>query len=57
MDVNYFIFVDFLIEQHRIWKRSYYQLEEEISACIDLSVPQSRQMRVTSPIEDRVTAE
>ena len=31
--------------------------EEEISACIDLSVPQSRQMRIRSPIEERVTAE
>ena len=48
--------VDFLLfVQYKIRKRSYHQVGIEISACIDLSVPQFRKMGIRSPIEQTVT--
>ena len=50
--------VDYLLSvHHRIRERSYHQVGIEISACIDLLVAQLRRMRITSLIEQTVTAE
>ena len=48
--------VDFLLfVMYKIRERSYHQVEIEISACINFSVPQFKKMEIASPIEQTVT--